>query len=445
MAEMQNPTAGDGRVCELVQAGASNSSQPTKSLREIQALQLSSRFALNLPLAAGRGGQVMNHQPKMLSEGYESYLRIIAGAPPDKAETVFPQYAPRALDCALKIGITKGDAVERVRIAGLAAGLTDSVMDQHWNHAVEFATAEKKPIPTENRFPRLNVRSSEDFVATKFAARENVLAPILRAQALIMIAAYRGIGKTHFAMSCGGAIASGGKFLKWEAPVAREVLYIDGEMPASDLQERLRSLPYECAGRLRVLSMDDQELGVSLNLSRPEDQAKIEAVIGNAEVLIFDNRSTLVNSGRENDAESWIPMQDWFLKLRRMGKSVILVEHAGRSGDPRGTSKREDVLDCVLQLRRPDDYQTEEGARFEVHLTKARGISGEDAKPFEAKLEIRDGSAFWTTRELHDVEADRVRELTAEGMSVRDIAEETGLSKSRVNRIQTKLRAEGVV
>ena len=84
-------------------------------------------------------------------------------------------------------------------------------------------------------------------------------------------------------------------------------------------------------------------------------------------------------------------MQSWLLRLRRQGVSVLLIEHEGRSGNPRGTSKREDVLDTLINLKHPDDYQVEDGARFEVHLGKARGVFGEAAKPFEAKLEVRDG------------------------------------------------------
>ena len=68
-----------------------------------------------------------------------------------------------------------------------------------------------------------------------------------------------------------------------------------------------------------------------------------------------------------------------------------MVHHARRGGNARGTSKREDVLDTVIQLKHPDDYDPEDGARFEVHLTKARGISGDEALPFEAKLEVVDG------------------------------------------------------
>ena len=49
-------------------------------------------------------------------------------------------------------------------------------------------------------------------------------------------------------------------------------------------------------------------------------------------------------------------MQAWLLRLRRQGVAVLLVHHAGRSGNPRGTSKREDVLDTVIQLKHPEDY-----------------------------------------------------------------------------------------
>ena len=42
-------------------------------------------------------------------------------------------------------------------------------------------------------------------------------------------------------------------------------------------------------------------------------------------------------------------------------------------------------------------------------------------------------AAVWTTADLKDVEANRVAELTAEEMSVRDIAAEMGISKSHLN------------
>ena len=52
----------------------------------------------------------------------------------------------------------------------------------------------------------------------------------------------------------------------------------------------------------------------------------------------------------------------------------------------------------MIQLRRPNDYQPEQGARFEVHLTKARGILGDDARPFEANLIAEGNALHWRTR-----------------------------------------------
>lgn len=110
-------------------------------------------------------------------------------------------------------------------------------------------------------------------------------------------------------------------------------------------------------------------------------------------------------------------------------------------GQQRGTSSREDVLDTVIALRRPHDYQQEEGARFEVHLEKARGICGEDAKSFEATLDGHGEALVWRCRDIEDVRLAQVKSLHDEGMKVRDIAEETGIPKSTVHRLVKKLEA----
>jgi len=126
------------------------------------------------------------------------------------------------------------------------------------------------------------------------------------------------------------------------------------------------------------------------------------------------------------------------LRHRRQGRAVILLHHAGKGGAQRGTSKREDVLDTVISLRHPADYSPEEGARFEVHFQKCRGFHGNGAQPFEARYEVRNGSALWTRSEIADVERARVVAAIKEGMSVRDAAEELGMSKSKVDRLKRK-------
>ena len=212
-------------------------------------------------------------------------------------------------------------------------------------------------------------------------------------------------------------------------------------MPANEMQDRMRRLAAAHGGAypdsLKVLSMDTQEATVSVNLASELDQGLIEQI--DAEVLILDNRSTLVYSGRENDAESWDAMQPWLLRLRRANRAVLLVDHAGRGGiAARGTSKREDVLDTIIHLKRPSDYEPDQGARFEVHLEKARGVYGDDAKPFEARLETTDGADHWHVKSLEDADETRVIEATKEGLSSREIAKEIGVSHSTVNRIRRR-------
>ena len=140
---------------------------------------------------------------------------------------------------------------------------------------------------------------------------------------------------------------------------------------------------------------------------------------------------------------SWGPIQGWLLKLRRRNISVLVVHHAGKGGEQRGTSRREDVLDTSISLKLPTDYSAAEGARFEVHYEKHRGFYGADAEPFEAKLEMRNSTAVWTTRKLDDVNRARVESLLVDGLSVREIAEETGIPKSTVGRIKKFLAASG--
>ncbi|PLX34849.1 MAG: RNA polymerase subunit sigma-70 [Hyphomicrobiales bacterium] len=299
------------------------------------------------------------------------------------------------------------------------------------------------------RKPYLEPLELREFLAREIPPRGVVLDPILPEQGLVMLYAPRGVGKTHVALGMAYAVASGSPFLSWNAPVPRSVLYVDGEMPATSMQERLAGIvtasdkePKE--GMFRLLTPDLLEVPMP-DLSRRDGQALLMPHLENVKLLVLDNLSTLCRRGRENEAESWIVVQEWLLELRRKGMSVLFIHHAGKGGSQRGTSKREDVLDTVIALKRPDDYLPDEGARFEVHIEKARGLTGDDVKPFEARLEVRQKQSLWTTRDLENVREDRVAELSREGLSVRDIAEETGIPKSTVSRIQKKLRAEGVI
>ena len=199
-----------------------------------------------------------------------------------------------------------------------------------------------------------------------------------------------GVGKTFFALSCAYAVATGQSFLKFNAPSPRKVLYIDGEMPAPTMQQRIEQMINSDSKvdiPLKIITPDLQPKNQrSINLSDPRDQVAIASLVEESDLIIIDSISTLVRGGRENEAESWIPVQEWALNQRANGRSVLFIHHSGKGGAQRGTSRREDVLDTVIGLRRPAEYNPEDGAVFEVHFAKSRGFIGDDAKPFEARL-----------------------------------------------------------
>jgi len=171
----------------------------------------------------------------------------------------------------------------------------------------------------------------------------------------------------------------------------------------------------------------------------------MDVAIGNAKLIVIDNISSLVRSGKENEAESWLPVQGWALAHRRAGRTVLFVHHSGKGGQQRETSRREDVLDTVIALRRPADYSADQGFRFEVVIEKGRGVHGDDARSFEARYEGRERAAMWTRTEITDAEVKRVADTLREGMSIRDAADELGMHKSKVERLKKKAVEQGLL
>jgi len=277
--------------------------------------------------------------------------------------------------------------------------------------------------------------------------RKELLSPWLPEQGLAMVHAARGVGKTFFGLGCAFAVGTGGDFLRFNAPNPRPVLYIDGEMSAVVMQERMIQLmlPNGYEGQIEIITPDLQPKNQkSINLSDEEFQYALEPFIERASLIIVDNISTLVRGGKENESESWQPVQDWALRQRSSGRSVLFIHHSNKDGKQRGTSRREDVLDTVIGLRHPASYDPEQGAVFEVHFEKSRGFSGDDAKPFEARLQADERSGLiWTHRTIEESTYDQVCKLANEGLTQKEISQELGLHKSSVSRHIKRGRTDG--
>lgn len=289
---------------------------------------------------------------------------------------------------------------------------------------------------------------SQDFIAMDFPNREQILSPWLLKQGLNMIYSSRGYGKTYLSLYLAHAVSTGSPLLNWKSDKPHKVLYLDGEMPAPALQERLKQIiKYNIppnGDHLYIVTPDTQNGLVLPDLATPKGQKQIDALIDGADLIIVDSISAWARrGGAENDAESWLSIQEWSLAHRAAGRSILFVHHAGKSGAQRGTSRREDHLDTVINLRRPQAYMPSDGAVFEIHYEKCRHLYGEDVNPIEAKLHTDSyGRQIWSYQGVKEVTEEQVLELKHEGLSQRAIAEELGVSQATVHRIIKRNKTE---
>jgi putative DNA primase/helicase len=326
-------------------------------------------------------------------------------------------------------------------IAAQAAAALDAHLAANGSSAELFA----QHLHTQ-RVP-LRALNLTDMAHIEFRQREPLLAPWLCTQDLAMVFAPRGIGKTHFAMSVAYAVASGGSFAKWQAPQPQRVLYLDGELPGSVMKSRLAvhlpDQPFD-PDNLRTftpdLLADDHALP---DLSTRAGQAEVEPMLQDAKLVVVDNLSAWARTGNENEAESWLTVSEWLLSLRRRGMAVLLVHHANKNGQQRGTSKREDLLDVVIKMARPADYDPKQGAVFEAEFTKARHLMGTDAETLEMTLAGEETQAVWTWRTAENGTYSRVLRLAKEGLTPAEICEELDIHKSRVSRHLRRARESG--
>ncbi len=287
-----------------------------------------------------------------------------------------------------------------------------------------------------------------EFIDTVYAPRGWILTDLVQMRDTAMVHAWRGVGKSFFALGIALAVAMGGNFLRFQAPRRRSVLYIDGEMPREDSQDRLKRMHAGMAPclpdpALRFLSADLLEYGLP-SLASVDGQRAVESTLRAArdagrpiELIVIDSKATLCRASEDaNREESWHAMQDWLLKLRREGIAQLIVHHDGKGGQQRGTSAIEDICTQVLQLKRPEAGKVADGARFEMHYTKSRGVFGDAAAPLVAEIHNPDKRALeWLWSPLEGGRADQRREvfeLADDGVGIREIARRTGVARSTV-------------
>ena len=214
-----------------------------------------------------------------------------------------------------------------------------------------------------------------------------------------------------------------------------KVLYVDGEMSSTALQERFSRIAenFEASKNsytenLKIFSADLQEFA-TIDIANTCIQEEI------------DKMSSLTKVD-ELDATSWVSIQDWLFELRKRGIAVLIVHHSGKNGGQRGISKREDILDLVIHLEHSkagkkttseDDENSSFGGKCKVVFEKNRNLGGKQIASFDIALVDKDnGGIEWV--DVYSI----VKTMYENGGTCRSIAEITGISKSTISNILQK-------
>ena len=117
----------------------------------------------------------------------------------------------------------------------------------------------------------------------------------------------------------------------------------------------------------------------------------------------------------------------------------MVVHHSGKSGDQRGTSKRLDVVNTVLNLSLQDS-EDENKTVITLNFSKHRGFFGEDAA--SRRITMQDGIWSWTLEAKNNREI--VKQFLKEGMKQSEISRELGFSRQYISKLVKQMKNDEV-
>lgn len=258
------------------------------------------------------------------------------------------------------------------------------------------------PRGEESSITELAISSASDFQQREFKIREPLLVtknghPVFHTSSINEVHAWRGIGKTNFDLGLGSAMAKGAKFLAWEATRQFNVLYVEGELPGQELQERLRMLDAR-SENFMVITPEEQTGCIIPMISGPHGRLLIETAVeqNGIEVLFLDSISSLANIST-NDEEAWLELCSWMKVMRnKYGVAIFYMHHDGKGQEQRGHSKHEDLLDKSVHLYWPDGKGSQDGIdhlKCSLKFDKARFPVKEDS---HLNIELVNGEFLWS-------------------------------------------------
>jgi hypothetical protein len=331
--------------------------------------------------------------------------------------------------------------------------IADDLREFYHQSKKKFLGEVSQPSPVQRSAPSVSqpaepepfhLADADEFLARELEPRKSLLtdaetgSTILYEKSLNQIFAFRGIGKSIVANALIKVLTQGGEFLRFKSGGGLKTVLVDGELPAVQLQERLKEFSGTPKGLLKILSPEllaNPKAFPVLSVLGHQQKFLTQIEAFNPSVIIFDTLTRCFKFDT-NDPDTWAVVNDFLLELRFRGHCVILIHHAGKNGTSRGLTNGDDNLDTSIALEARYGWMPGDGLAFKWKYEKVR--HGGHLPEFEAEY---DGQ--WQI--VQDDRMATVIEMSKAGKDQRAIGKALDMSASTANRILRKARQQGLI
>lgn len=279
-----------------------------------------------------------------------------------------------------------------------------------------------------------------DIIKQGFTPKQYVVGEWLAKGEMAMIFAGRGVGKTYIALLLAHSIACRNDFLCWPTK-GKGVMYFDGEMGKEAISRRLKMMDDSTQtanglvkDKIFIQSYQDCAMEMMWNLSDPNQQKLYDECIekSGCDVVIIDNINTChhLMDNRDNEMSAWIRIQKWAVRQKGLGRCLIFIHHAGKSGMQLGTSQKENIQDYIIELKKSRIVSSKGTNGIEWHVDKSRDVAPDALSDMFLEYHITESDGFYIRHSpLNDAKKREVKRLVTDGFTKPQIAEKLNIPK----------------
>jgi len=214
--------------------------------------------------------------------------------------------------------------------------------------AYKYRTGQKAGEDQENADsgksnPWACVQTAPALLAEKEKEFKGIAKDLLAPAAVTMIAAPRGLGKTHVAEAAAVAIACGGVFRNEQVDKLR-VLLLDRDNPRSEVKKRLKAWGAISAENLKVLT---RETAPDLKQTAWESFP-----VGDYDVIVIDSVGSSTEGITEKEGKETTKVLATLLDVARKGPAILLLTNCTKDAlNLKGRGEWADRVDILYEVR----------------------------------------------------------------------------------------------